>query len=303
MNYAKEEQLRITNELDLKNKEGILYWIIEDLKKFLQKVKNTPPEDRFDQEPMAYDLTEEHLDLFKKDLRHFDVDQPFKADVSLFDHQGYKYFDFYRDVISIPDLIRESVIIKDKKITFNMKQLYLKLDGAVDEFRGKCLMPIGGHYFYAKDACGKETCYYVFKDLITDKWEYLNKLAEDTEAIFGPVEIIDTKRWIQLTKDNSPAVSALTIFIQNVPYSFPFVLITHYPGDNTQKFTAVRTFRNVDWDSLISEYAAPHAFKIGPEYIPAKDITVEQANERGMYALADEIQKMESLFLKKERKD
>lgn len=146
------------------------------------------------------------------------------------------------------------------------------------------------YYFYSKDYYGHEYCYRLFskEELQQDMERTLNMLADPD---FLPVETIwgDDFQGYETIEDfmeNEVDGPEDMLWVQAVIagqecYGYPFCIISHL--DDRYE---VCEEDKIDWQSLIDEYAGPHAFKVNPHYYAEGEITAAEADQLGMAALA-----------------
>lgn len=141
------------------------------------------------------------------------------------------------------------------------------------------------YYYYDKDHYGKENCYELEDDeLLQEKENALDGLVND--AI--PVWYI--RDWASLDWDPEHPndcfmVKAITDYL-GTGAVLPAYLITHWHDKLDEKYEVVPTKDDIDYDELINEYANSHAYKIDPVFYKEGEITAEEAEKLGMYALA-----------------
>lgn len=123
----------------MENPEGMYLLIIECIQSVLQKQRKPNPKKIETFHVMEYELDDEDIPEFQKDLLYFDSDKMLGDDLRLYDEEGYTYFDYNEDVISIPDLLRSCAFIKDKKISYDIRKIFFMLYHETKYYRERLL--------------------------------------------------------------------------------------------------------------------------------------------------------------------
>ena len=310
MKLTEEQRWKIVKELDPENKEGILCRLIEDIHRVFWGIHKISLAER------PYLVNVEELRELTKALGHFDREAYDRASYyvdpegccgeyldyyKLYDEEGECYFDFDKDVYSILNaLVNCSSLCYPQEFRVNVHRTYDVLKEQSKDFIQRKLNIMPGYYYYEKDHYGTEKCEYVGENIQSAKFDVLDALA-DGFPTYGVGEF-EWKEMQQEDREN-PFIQARNRVVQQAlddGKQFPFILVTHFHDDLNTKYECVKGESEIDYDELIHEYAEPKAYKIEPTFIRGTEITRQQAIERGMYALAQEIELNEVLTEEKD---
>lgn len=294
MKFTKEQKRKIVQELDPGMENGILFRLFDDLRDIFRGFQDNK---RYIHGGEFTADVEELLE-FTRGIAAFDPNASIYSKMAnrldtycLCDEETGDYFDFNRDVIPILQVIQEHIVYHGNLLV-DLEMVYRDLRKATDRYIEKKLGIMPAYYHYEKDHYGTEKCYYVGDFIQDDQEETLNKLCNDGI----PVEEIYLTDWNNMQRDDDEENEfiqakhkAIREALEEGMY-FPMLLITHFHDNLKNKYEVIQQEDDIDYAELIHEYAEPKAYKIEPTFIRGTEITRQQAIERGMYALAQEIE-------------
>lgn len=286
----------IARTLDATNTEGILYQILENITRVFQPfVKVVGPQDY----SKEYEINEEGLPEFQQDIRNFEEGGYYWEEYRLYDYDEQNddeilYFDFNQDIIPVIDVLRDSIVVVNRRLSINILLVHAKLDNYVDNYLEKMGVR-SGTYYYAKDAGGEETCKYYPKHFLNAA--YLNNILEGIagEKVIHWFDWDDWKRYYDNRDTSDCYVNAKVRAVRKKLKGCccGFSLVTHPVEDFNTMYEVFMQEERPDIKALIQEYAKAKKYAIMPVFLRGCQITKEEANKKGMYALAKKIEQFE----------
>jgi len=142
-------------------------------------------------------------------------------------------------------------------------------------------------YYYDKDKYGREHCYEV-EDIQKDAAERLYQMGDNAACCVTIIRVDDVMGYSSLEgyrKGECPDAptaefEAMAEYLDGGTY--PFALVHHL--DDTYE---AMDESDVDWLELADEYEDFGHWRIQPGYYSIDEITPDEADKQGMYALAD----------------
>lgn len=140
-------------------------------------------------------------------------------------------------------------------------------------------------YYYDKDKYGREHCYEI-DDIQKDAAERLCQMGDNAACAVEYIHEGDFAGYSSLDEyianDGADAWSAAVQEGLDAGLAFPFCLVRHQDGSyETLAENAV------DYVELCDEYEDFGHWRIQPGYYSTGEITPDEADKQGMYALAD----------------
>lgn len=300
MKFTTEQRKKILDELNPENKDGILSRLMEDIRRVFRGLRTVLGE-----QSRPYILNVEELRELVKDIGKFDRDAydihnswidpdgccgELLDEYKLWEPEGDCYFDFDRDVACIrKTIMTHALFAAAESFYIDLSKVYEDLRDRSERYMEYDLGVMPGYYYYEKDHYGKEKCYYMGKGLESAQSETLHYITDK----FGfPLRYVIEGEWdyMKNADETEPKIKARNNAFRTAlekGIEFPMTLISHCTDNIEEKYEAVDF---VDYDALIEEYTKILDYQIAPCYIKGTKITREEAIEKGMYALAKEIE-------------
>jgi len=140
-------------------------------------------------------------------------------------------------------------------------------------------------YYYDKDKYGREHCYEV-DDIQKDSAERLYQMGDNAACCVEYIHEGDYGGYGSLEKyveeEGADAWSEAVQEGLDAGLAFPFCVVRHLDGSYETMDES-----DVDWLELVDEYEDFGHWRIQPGYFSTDEITPDEADKQGMYALAD----------------
>lgn len=144
-------------------------------------------------------------------------------------------------------------------------------------------------YYYHKDRYGKELCLEA-ESIDEDCKQRLEQMGDNAACCVEYIHEGDYAGYKTLAEyvenDGADAWSDAVQEGLDEWLAFPFCVIRHLDGSYETMNES-----DVDWQELADEYKDFGHYKIQPGYYDSDEMTPEQARKKGMYALAEELEK------------